>query len=412
MILLLQYKALLQGMKRFYFIVFFCLISFVINAQDSVNKDEQNLLNLILRGNDSTVDHVLNNAGKYHFQLILSIIDTIDGKENILSFDLNRDKYFFSPASLIKFPVAIVAAEKLSELKRQYNVGLDDSIRVELCSCDKNIFSYLKRTSPPTFRQILRETMIMSSNTGYNFFFNFLGKDDFNTRIRALGYDRINLRNRFYLPCSEEEQSLYGGISFLDSNGREKYKMNCIRSNGTWLNSRDWPHEAGIQHKENGKWVHGPKDYINSNYVSLWEAHHMLVSLMRSDSSVFRIDEEIKKVLTDAMGSFPRELNSKHYTGSYPDHYYKFFLDPVSMHTSDGSLRIYNKVGIAGGFISDVSFFHDKRSGLRFYLSAAMMAKKDGIPDNGKYDYYSIGIPVFRKIGAIVYAYLSRSIVQ
>lgn len=399
-------------MKKYYFTVYFILISFIINAQDSVNVQEPNLLNLILKGKDSTVDHVLNNADKYHFQLILSIIDTIEGKENIITFDLNSDRYYFSPASLIKFPVAILAAEKLTQLKHQYNVGLDDSIHVELCSCDKSTPSYIKKTIPSSFRQLLRETMIMSSNPGYNFFFDFLGRDDVNTRLRELGYDRINLRNRLYLPCSESEQSVYGGIRFLDRNGQLKYKMNCVRSVESWLTSVDWPQEAGIKHKENGKWINGPKRYSQGNYVSLWQAHHMMISLMRSDSVTFAIDDEIKSTLIDALGSYPRELNSVHYPGSYPDHYYKFFLDPISMQTGDGRVRIYNKVGIAGGFISDVSFIQDKRSRLAFYLSGAMMAKKDGIPDNGKFDYYSIGIPVFRKIGAMVYAYLLNSVVE
>lgn len=399
-------------MKKYCLACLFCLMSFIIKAQQESFGSDQNLITLILKGKDSTVDHVINNADKYHFQIILSLVDNNNGKEEVISFDINKDKHYFGPASLIKFPVAIVAAEKLSALKNQYDVGLDDSISVETCSCDKNTVSYFKKTSPPTFRQLLRETMIMSSNPGYNFFYNFLGREAFNTRISELGYERINLRNRFYLPCPENEQSLFGGIRFYAADGTEKYAINCVASKGNWLNSEEWPHLAGTKHKENGKWVNGPKSYLNGNYVSLGEAHEMMISLMNTDSDAYTIDAEIRQVLIDALGSFPRELKSTHFPGPYPDHYYKFFLDPSVMNTSDGELRIYNKVGIASGFISDVSFFHNRSTGLKFYLSAAMMPKKDGIPDNGKYDYYSIGIPVFRKIGAMIYTYLSKNITR
>jgi hypothetical protein len=119
------------------------------------------------------------------------------------------------------------------------------------------------------------------------------------------------------------------------------------------------------------------------------------------------LDSSTRNELIDALGSYPRELQSVYYSNmKFPDSYYKFFLDPATMRTGEGQLRIYNKVGIAGGFISDVSFFHDQQTGLKFYLSGAIMAKKDGIPENGRYDYYDIGIPVFRKIGEILFQYL------
>jgi hypothetical protein len=80
------------------------------------------------------------------------------------------------------------------------------------------------------------------------------------------------------------------------------------------------------------------------------------------------------------------------------------------MRTGKGELRIYNKVGIAGGFISDVSFFHDERTGLKFFISGSMMAVENGIIDYRRYKYYDIGIPVFRKIGQILYEYLLNTL--
>lgn len=399
-------------------ISFFCLVLFIFyntaNAQHSADDLNQNLLLQIIRGKDSTVDHVLNKAEKYHFQLILTLVDQHDGKDELLSFDFNQDKYYYNPASLIKLPVVILAAEKMSRLKETFNVSVDDRIGLQICSCDKTTEDYINRSIPSTFRQVMRETIIMSSNPGFNYFFNFLGRDSFNTRIKDLGYSKTNLRRRFYANCTESDQSRFGGVNFYDEKGRIKHSMKCYFSNKSWENNADWPHLAGLKHKENGKYVNGPKDYRDGNFLALSDAHGMMLKLFNPEKfdprSNFQIDSSIKNILIDALGNFPRELNSIHYKETYPDYYYKFFLDPKTMNTADGELRIYNKVGIAGGFISDVSFFHDKRSGIKFYLSGAMLAKKDGIMDNGKYDYYDIGIPVFRKIGSMIYAYLSGSI--
>jgi hypothetical protein len=379
-------------------------------SQQMGDDQDQNFILQIIKGKDSAVDHVIANSGKYHFQILLSLVQFQDGKEELIDFDFNKDRYYFSPASLIKLPVMIISGEKFSRLMKYQDLSPDDSIAISPCSCDRSTPIYLSKTKPPTFRQLIRETTIMSSNPGYNFFFDFLGKDTFNTRVRELGFTKTNLRKRFYSPCSGTDQSKFGGVSFFDYNGRIKYNLKCNNSYLPWENEMSWPHVAGTYHKENGKWVSGPKDYGDGNYLALSDAHRMMVGLFNPDpnnGSSFQMNKDIRQILITALGDYPRELQSTHYEMNNPDHYYKFFLDPSTMNTEDGQLRIYNKVGIAGGFISDVSFFHDKRTGLKFYLSAAMLAKKDGRMDNGKYNYFDIGIPVFRKIGSFIYEYLS-----
>jgi hypothetical protein len=88
-----------------------------------------------------------------------------------------------------------------------------------------------------------------------------------------------------------------------------------------------------------------------------------------------------------------------------PDYYYKFFLDPKAHNTQAGKLRIYNKVGLASGYLSDVSYFEDQENGISFFLSAAILAKKDGIVGGGKNNYFDFGMPVLRKIGTLIYNY-------
>jgi len=376
---------------------------------------DDSLLIRILQGKDATLDQVLSNSAKYNFQLILSVFSDNKGKDELVHYSINRDKYFFSPASLIKFPVAVVALEKLTALQARYGITIEDSLELITCSCDLSSRSYVRNTRPATFRQLLREMLILSDNDAYNVMFDFLGKDYFNTRIRQLGYQRINLRRRFYFPCDYGAQERFGGFRFYDPLGKLQYEIPCQTSQGEWRNDSNWPHTAGQKHLENGKWVAGPKSFLDGNYVSLWEAHRLLIDVLSADtlpdSPFFAIEDSMRQELIDALGSYPRALQSGRYQGEkYPDHYYKYFLDPKTMVTADNQLKIYNKVGISGGFISDVSYFYDQQSGLRFFLSGAMLAKKDGLMDNGKYDYYDIGIPVFRKIGSLVYAYLMQNL--
>ena len=66
---------------------------------------------------------------------------------------------------------------------------------------------------------------------------------------------------------------------------------------------------------------------------------------------------------------------------------------------------LFRSVGLAAGFLSDVSYFEDKAHGIRFFLSGAILAKRDNVINNGKYNYYDFGMPVLRKIGRLIYEY-------
>lgn len=393
------------------------LFIFTLFTINHTNGQESDLINEdylfdILKGKDSLIDHVIDNSDKYNFQLILSVYDFKSGKEELRTFYINKDSYFFSPASLIKFPLAIVASEKMSWIKKKFGVGFDDSLSLNTCSCDAGTNSYVRKTRPSTFHQFLNELIIMSNNDAYNLLFDLVGTDAMNKRMQELDFDRIVMKNRFYSSCTKEFQKISGGVRFYNEQGGLSYESPCITSENNWEFGNDWPRNAGNSHIENGKRVSGPKSFSNVNYVSLSQAHQLMITLIEENKKgafeKLHLDRETGSTLVDALGSFPRELKSmNHETKDIPDYYYKFFIDPKSMDTKNGQLRVYNKVGISGGFISDVSYFEDKNSGLRFYISASMMPKKDGAMDNGRYDYYSIGIPTFRKIGSILYRYLS-----
>jgi len=399
-------------LNRNLLVVLILLNGIRLNSQELLTSDK---LKEILSGKDAKVDYVLANADKFHFQLILTTYSYDTGKIRLTHADINKDQYYFSPASLIKFPVAIVAAEKLSKLYDIYNITADDSIALSACFCNQSTANYINKTRSSSFRQVLRETMILSNNAGYNLLFDFLGKDTFNFRMRQLGYTHINLRNRFYPSCTEEQQAWFGGIKFYGPDKRLKYELPCQRSQHPWYNDSTWPHLAGKRYAADKRLVNGPKNYIYENYVSLFYAHQLMMQLMESEHSEKNnrliINQVIKEELVDALGSYPRELQSTNYQNEkIPDTYYKFFLDPKTMQTGAGELRIYNKVGIAGGFISDVSFFHDQVTGLKFFLSGAMMSVENEVIDYRHYKYYDLGIPVFRKIGQLLYEYLLNSL--
>jgi hypothetical protein len=69
------------------------------------------------------------------------------------------------------------------------------------------------------------------------------------------------------------------------------------------------------------------------------------------------------------------------------------------------NVRVFNKVGWAYGCLTDVSYVVDFGSKVEFMLSATIYVNSDGILNDNRYDYESIGWPFLYKIGQIIYQY-------
>ena len=394
-------------MKHFFF--FFLLFStqIVIKAQGQLNfePDSDSTLYNILLNKDPLLDQVLKNPSKYYFQLIYTKVENIANKKIYHTYAINQGNQYFYPASLIKFPLALVALEKLTALKDS-GVGINDAIEINTCSCDQATNFYVKRHKKPTMLQFLREMMIMSNNDAYNLYFDFIGRDQFNSRMRSMNIFDIQMKNRFTSGCGEENNKFFGGIEFKNKAHNRGYKIPCSISNGNWIiDSTKYPtfFERRIFVKQ--KSIENRKNNASANYVSLIQAHQLLINLIHESSELyqnnFKVDKEYKNELIKAMGAFPRELdNSSYDTANLSDHYYKFFVDPKIIQTKDNKIRIFNKVGLASGFVSDVSYFYDSTHQIEYFVSAAILSKKSNSDLN---NYNDFGIPVLRKIGGLIY---------
>ena len=193
-----------------------------------VQTVRDDLLQKILKDKSEQLDEVMNNPSRYNFQLIYTRVVKRNSESVFEERSLNKDKFYFNPASLIKFPLAVLAMEYMQQLKNN-GVLLQHFIKLHTCSCDKETENYVNRSWHPTLEQFLREMMIMSDNDAYNLFFDLLGMDKFNERIRQIGYDGIKMSNRFTAGCSN--QNIYsGGIDFLSDDSLKIYEIPCDTS--------------------------------------------------------------------------------------------------------------------------------------------------------------------------------------
>ena len=68
-------------------------------------------------------------------------------------------------------------------------------------------------------------------------------------------------------------------------------------------------------------------------------------------------------------------------------------------------LRIFNKVGDAYGFLIDAAYFTDFNYNIEFFLSAIIYCNSDGVFNDDKYDYDTVGFPFLKNLGKVIYDY-------
>ncbi len=106
------------------------------------------------------------------------------------------------------------------------------------------------------------------------------------------------------------------------------------------------------------------------------------------------------------MSILPRESHKPVYDREkYFDSYCKFFLFGDNHATIPSSIRLFNKVGLAYGFLIDSAYIVDFDNNVEFFLSAVVYGNENGIINDDTYDYDSLTIPFLSELGRVIYEF-------
>ena len=67
------------------------------------------------------------------------------------------------------------------------------------------------------------------------------------------------------------------------------------------------------------------------------------------------------------------------------------------------AFHLYNKVGQAYGFLSDVAYFESEDHHTKYVLAASIFVDRDGVLNDGKYAYDEIGFPFMADLGKLIF---------
>lgn len=393
-------------MKKAYFVfIFFFFFSLLAKAQN----------NLLLQKILNTIQHpltqkVLAAPETYRYQIIYTQINRDKkGVPHFTNYQLHADpNQYFNPASMVKMPLAFLSLEKLQEL---HQAGIDKNTTIQFdSSFTRQVAMYTDSSAPnqlPTIAHLIKRAFLISENDPYNRMYQFIGQKDINKKLQEKGYSSTRITRQF-MGFTEDQNRHTNAYRFMDNKNSIRYQQ------GPQYNTDSFAFGPtiliGNAHMNNkDELVQAPFDFTRHNNISLEDMRKMLQAIVFPTSVAkqhrFNIPEADRLFLLQYLSQYPSETNYPKYDSlHFYDSYVKFFFQD-STHTMPKHIRVFNKVGWAYGFMTDVSYILDTKNNIDYMLSATVYVNNDGIVNDSKYDEETIGYPFFKQIGAAFYQF-------
>lgn len=381
-----------------------CLIIGVASGSEA-QQSQTSFLSGLLRSHSDWFRPVLANPAAFEVQILYTRIDR--DKQNRPSFTTysyreNAARYFY-PASTIKFPMIMLALEKINRL------------RIPALTRETPMFHESSWTEQPAIMQdstsangwpsaahYAKKILVVSDNPAFNRLYDFVGPAEANVALASKGY-RTRIRHRLSDSFTPEENRKTNSVFF-------KYKDSVIYRQPVLMADtvpEEPPVLRGKAHYNGGKLERKPMNFAGKNVMTLRDGHEMIRAVVFPESlpaaKRFMLTQDDRQFLLKYMSQYPRETPypAYHRDTTLTDNWVKYFL-PSKTDTT-GNIRIFNKVGLAYGYVSDHSYFVDFSRNIEFLLSAVILTNKDGVFNDNRYDYDEIAFPFMQNLGRLIY---------
>ena len=374
-----MYKYLLAS---FYFLLLSC-------------SSSTNPIELIIKKREPQLKPIYKNKENHNLQILYTkVVRDSLGMPSFIQYDYQADNnVYFYPASTMKLPIVALTLQKINELR---NTGINITVESKILLLNAN-----QITTETTFKDLIAKVFLVSDNSASNILINFLGYNYFNKQMREKGLNTIVLNHKFNPdPYVKTDWKIYT----LDRDLISKDETQEIIEH----NNLDNLLQGKFQILD-GEEVATPFKFKTKNRASLRDLDGVIKRIIYPD--LFQEQDRIN--LSDQDYNFLRYWMSRftfedigieyQKDSKYFDSYNKFFIYGDSTNTIDRKIRIYNKVGVAYGALTDISYIRDYQKKIEFFLSATIYVNQNQIVNDNIYEYDDVGIPFLAELARQVY---------
>ena len=378
--------------------VFFC---FEVSAQSST-KSKINLQQIIA---DSPVSIDLSSN---KIQVIVGEVEKSKSAKPAIIYSkigVDPENYFY-PASCVKLPIVILALEWLNEHQVE-DIKINTPFELEAtCNCHSFKSNGNDKDEILTIENCIKKILLVSDNRSYNALFDLLGRDYINSKLAAKGYMKSQIVKSFS-GCPDSLLNFKPSLSFYNDKNEIVFHLDSALY-ATPI--KKLPFDARVGDSimiDSLTTIAGAKDFSFNNYLPLEECLDMLVQLIfPSTEPKWNITIKQRQFLMYWMSRYPRESKIKVYVNNkqYFDAYKKYlFYGREDKPIKSDSPRVYNIVGLSYGFATDIAYIKSKSGRKEYFIAATTYSNTDGVMNDNKYDYETIGLPFLKYLGKRIY---------
>jgi len=374
------------------------------------SKTDKWLEQLIRQQASPFLKDILNQPDTFHYQLIYTKIDRDKNNQPHFTnyyFRINHEEYF-NPASMVKLPTALLALEKLNNLRpygvTKYTTMLTDSAfsRQTKVRYDSSAADHL-----PSVAQYIKKIFLVSDNDAYNRLYEFIGQQQLNERLWQMGYRDTRITRRF-VTMNEAENRHTNPVRFMQGDSLLYAQLPAFSP--VPFNFRKKILIGRAHYNRQDSLIMAPMDFTTHNNFPLEDMQQVLQAALFPQSvpekKRFQLQADDYTFLYRCMSMLPGESNHPHYdTTEFFDSYTKFFMFKAWRSKIPSYIRVFNKTGWSYGFLTDVAYIVDFRNKIEFMMSGNIYVNSDGVLNDDKYEYVETGYPFFKEVGNIIYQY-------
>jgi hypothetical protein len=387
-------------------ILLLLLPAFVGQAQA---PKKNNMLEQLLLDHPDLFGEILENPEKHRVQILYTQIDR-DAKNHPRftshAYRVNPDEYFY-PASTVKLPGAVLALEKLNQLRIP---GLDKHTPLRIGTAYPRQTPVEQDTTSreglATIAHYIKKIFLVSDNDAYNRLYEFLGQQQLNEGLYRKGFKDVRLLHRLSVGDGGEAARHTNPITFY-RNDQVLYQQPPVYNPVAFPN-RLQPITLGKAYMEGDKLVKQPMDFSDRNYISVETLQGVLKSVLFSEAvparQRFDLTPDDYRFLYRYLSMLPRESDYPAYDSkAFYDSYVKFFLFGDRKEPMPENIRVFNKVGFAYGFLLDNAYVVDFQNQVEFLLTAVIYVNENEILNDNQYEFEQTGFPFLSNLGKVIY---------
>lgn len=189
----------------------------------------QNPVDSILQARKSAFASYIPDYSKYKLQVVFTTVKHIPGEKTPIltthAWGTVINNYFY-PASLIKFPLVLLAIEKIQQLD-SLGVQLFSPLQFDAgCHCRKEVLrDSTSENKFPSVGHYIKKIMLVSDNDAYNRLYEFVRPCTAHEQLSEKKLNNIRIVHRFVKVCNDSMSLCINASRILDSTGETVWKQ-------------------------------------------------------------------------------------------------------------------------------------------------------------------------------------------